>query len=527
MSLVRHPHSLLARLLPVLLAALVLCLGPFLGGCASPGSQLTGDNIADIRNPALKSQSRIMALDQLWGESANDPELRKHSRAMLKDLVWDYATTPTDLRLKIMEKLFSDTSEENLADTRKLARLMIPKEPSRTMMVYLCSVAGARGYIDFTGALIRSYSRPEPLVPDTERSERGALAALYPDRPVERTVYESFIHPPPMDDIPGLDATQRMRSEAWDLMGRLDPSGSFRLRALAETNVPPEDAELNAIQRAAREAKAIPISGGEIPWLVSLVSADNAENAAWWSEATSAVARLNEEQQRGLCLRHLEPIRWATANRSQWLNASRQALLAELERRLEDRHTHRRAADAQANRKPVRQNLETWQGKLSYGDLLSILVIDDAVREKKIMLSLFQQQDLDYNDKQTEYGGIIDYSGAAGTMEKTWSGEEKPADHSWRARLFAPRSSQRYADDQFIASVDMMNASDRSLAIYHFHAQRYRNDDFAGPSDGDHEFATMCGRSCIVLTSIREGTLNVDYYQGNGAVLDLGEIVKP
>ncbi len=508
-----------------MLGAAMIAAAP--AGCGTSYSKLSGDSIADVRNPRFNWQLRGEALDRLWEEGAADADLRRHSREMLKQMAWDAAGTPTELRLKIMEKLFSDTDEANLADTRKMARLMIPKEQSRTMMVYLCSVAGARRFTDFTGPLVRSFARPQPLVPDKDRAERGALAALYPDRPVEQTVYDVFIHPPAMDDIPGLNVTERMRSEAWDLMARLDPSGSFRLRAIGETNVPAEDVELSAIQRSAREARAIPIAGAEIPWLVSLLSADKPENAAWWSAATAVVAQLSAEQQRGLCLRHLEPLRWASTNNPRWLAASREALLAELGERLKDRHTHRRAADSTSNRKPVRQDLETWKGRLAYGDVLAILVIDDSVRSARAVSGLFQQRELDFQDKQTEYGGIVDMAGAAGTLEKTWSGQEKASDGAWRMRLFPPRSAQRYSDEQFVASVDMMNAADRALAIYHFHTMRYRNDDFAGPSDGDIEFAGTCGRSCIVLTSVRESTLNVDYYQPGGAVIDLGEIQQP
>lgn len=523
------PRRARRRSAPPALLACTLCvvIGTVLGsgGCGGGYSQLSGDNVSDLKNPKYRWQLRGEALDKLWEESANDPEARSRTRAILKEMLWDAEHTPTELRVKIMGKMLSDTDEANLADSRTMARLMMPKEPSRGLLVYVCSVVGARGWVDFTGPLIRSYARPQPLVPEKERCERGALEALYPGQSVERTVYNAFVHPPPMDPIPGMDPTQRLRTDAWDLLGRLDASGSFRLQALQETGVPGDDAVLTAIQRSARELHAIPISGGEISWLLSLTAEDNAENAAWWSESTSAVSRLTMEQYLGLCLRHIEAVRWATAHRPQWVSSSRQDLLAEVKRRLESRKTHRRYADQQSNRKPSRQDLDTWQSKLLWGDLLSLLVIDDALAEPKVRAQLFQQQKLDFEDKQTEYGGVIDYGG--GATEKSWSGEERTTAPDWRARLYPPRSAQRFADDRFIASTDMMIAADRALAIYHFHSQRYRNEEYAGPSDGDLEFTTTSGRSCIVLTSIHEGTLNVDYYQPNGAIIDLGEITPP
>lgn len=496
-----------------------------LGGCSGGYSQLSGDSAADLKNPKYRWQLRGEALDKLWEESGSSAEARTRTRMLLKDMLWDAEHTPTELRVKIMEKLLSDTDEANLADSRAMARLMMPKEVSRGLLVYVCSVVGARGWVDFTGPLIRSYARPQVLVPDKERCERGALEALYPGQSVEQTVYNAFVHPPPMDPIPGMDPTARLRTDAWDLLGRLDSSGAFRLQALKETGVPADDQVLTSIQRSARELRAIPISGGEISWLLSLTSEENTENAAWWGEAMSAVSRLSMEQYLGLCLRHVEAVRWASANRPQWMGMSRDGLLKELKNRLDRRTTHKRSADQQANRKPARQDLESWEGKLLWGDLLTLLVLDDALAESKLRAQLIQQQRLDYEDKQTEYGGVLDFGG--GTAEKSWSGEEKTSPPAWRARLYPPRSAQRFADDRFIASNDMMAAADRALAIYHFHTQRYRNDEYAGPSDGDIEFAASSGRSCVVFTSIREGTVNADYYQPNGVVIDLGELKVP
>lgn len=34
----------------------------------------------------------------------------------------------------------------------------------------------------------------------------------------------------------------------------------------------------------------------------------------------------------------------------------------------------------------------------------------------------------------------------------------------------------------------------------------------------------MHGRPCIVLTSVREGVMNADYYQRGEVVIDLGEV---
>ncbi|HLO40047.1 MAG TPA: hypothetical protein VK176_03425, partial [Phycisphaerales bacterium] len=218
--------------------SLILSAGLLLPACSgSSNTTLSGDYVADLKNPKYRWQLRGEALDLLWEESDGNPEARKRTREVLKEMAWDAEHVPTELRIKIMGKLLTDKDEANLADSRAMARLMVPKEPSRGLLVYLSSVIGARGWTDFTGPLIRSYSRNQPLVPDDQRCERGALLSLYPDKKIEEIVYANFIQPPEMDPLPGVDTTQRLRVEAWDLLARLDPSGSFRVRALAETAV--------------------------------------------------------------------------------------------------------------------------------------------------------------------------------------------------------------------------------------------------------------------------------------------------
>jgi hypothetical protein len=119
--------------------------------------------------------------------------------------------------------------------------------------------------------------------------------------------------------------------------------------------------------------------------------------------------------------------------------------------------------------------------------------------------------DSDRADKSTEYGGVIGF------------------DTGVRFSLmeFPPRPGQRIADNRFIASIDMFDASDDALFHFHMHVQRYRNATYAGASAGDIDYAKHHGRSCLLFSFTDRQTLNVDYYQGNGATLDLGEIRRP
>jgi hypothetical protein len=51
--------------------------------------------------------------------------------------------------------------------------------------------------------------------------------------------------------------------------------------------------------------------------------------------------------------------------------------------------------------------------------------------------------------------------------------------------------------------------------------------DYAGPGQGDDAYAQVLGRSCIVFTTLGKDSMNADYYQPDGVVIDLGEIRRP
>ncbi|MGQ0629075.1 MAG: hypothetical protein ACT4PL_13380, partial [Phycisphaerales bacterium] len=71
---------------------------------------------------------------------------------------------------------------------------------------------------------------------------------------------------------------------------------------------------------------------------------------------------------------------------------------------------------------------------------------------------------------------------------------------------------------------EMLEGGARALAHYHFHAQQVNNRDFAGPSPGDLEYAIEQGVPCVVLTTIRPGVMNADYYHAGGVTIDLGDV---
>ena len=162
------------------------------------------------------------------------------------------------------------------------------------------------------------------------------------------------------------------------------------------------------------------------------------------------------------------------------------------------------------------ERIGAWRAELVWGDALALLVADEAVRGEGVAAALFAQADADYADRSTEHGGVLDAVSRPGSTED-----------AFEAIGFAPRPAQRTGDRRFVASPELLERGAASLFHYHFHANRIRNADYAGPSEADLLYARDFGRACLVLTLIDERTLGVDYYQPGGARIDLGTIARP
>jgi hypothetical protein len=257
----------------------------------------------------------------------------------------------------------------------------------------------------------------------------------------------------------------------------------------------------------------MPSTAMELEWLSRLRESDEPEDRLWWRRVSEIIDRLSTEQTRGLALRHLEPIRIAADTDAAMLRASRADLFAMLESRLDGRPRNRRTAELDGGRGRSPERPQDWDDELVWGDLLAILVIDRAVTTPAFARVMLQQAELDRRDRKTEYGGVVE---AVSTADGR-AGEI-------RAVLFPPRPRDRVNDERFIASQDMIEYSDRGLAHYHLQVQKAKNYKYAGPSSGDLRYAALSGRSCVVFTSLGEDRLGVDYYQPDGATIDLGEI---
>jgi len=492
------------------LPGLALLVGP---GCGSTTKPSDTNPTVGIRDPDLSEAERVNAAKRAWHQTADDPSDRAKLVAVLTDTAWDPRAS-TAVRACSIDLFIDDPDPETARVGRAMARQMLPREQSRAMVAHLCSRIAAGGWTECSPALVRSYSRPVPGVPDPERGERVALVALYPDRSPEQVVFEMFLSPPPPEpDIKVPDWTERLRAESWELLGRLDGEGTIRASLLTGSGGGSDlDPVVRAMRRCRTELGCVPITGDELKWLLTLADDSRPGNSAWWAQAAAAVKLVPEANRAGLHMCHVEPIRWAAENQPSWLAASREVLLGELSQCLNDRTHRRRTIDANQFRQPLPNRLGDWESHMRWGDVLAVLVVDKAIHAPTIGPSLFQQAELDQRDTSTEFGGFLESL-------------PQPAG-AFRARMFPPRPGQRSGDTRFVASDDLIASADHALAVYHFHVQRWHNEDYAGPSKDDLIFAARSGRTCVVFTSINQDTLNADYYQPDGVTLDLGDLTR-
>jgi hypothetical protein len=467
-------------------------------------------------------RDRVAAAIAAWTEVEEGVRNRDRTRYALKNLAWSGSTERT-LRLTVLDLLMSDQSDEGEADSRAMARLILPNERDAEAVRIIAGYATQNGWNELLPAMVRSLAKLDPEVADRDRPEYAAIEQLSNGQPIEQVVFDVFLNPSlgieSDQEQAVLRSDERTRDDAWGLLGRLDSTGTLRERFLSATSSLGPDADegskaLVADLRAARdELGVIPDTSLEIAWLQSIRNhpdaRNNDQNKQWWGQVQAAVRTLDAQQRDGLSMRHLEPIRWSSVNRSAWLNLDREALYGVLNTRLRGRVLYKRKSEK--GERPRKERLGDWAEQLSWADLLTVLIVDEAFASSAVQEQIFSQRALDKKDTSTEYGGVI----------------EPDVQERWRAVLFRPRQRDRLSDELFVASDDMFRFSDRSLAHYHFHVNNRDNAKYAGPSVRDLINANNSRRTSIVITSMGSDELNVDVYFGNGIVIDLGLIVLP
>lgn len=475
-------------------------------GCSSGGARVEGDALSVSRYAGATPAERVEAIGTVRAEVASGERDRMVVRHAMTEMAWAL-DTPEVVRAAALEVLLWDEASE--ADSLTLVQEMLPTEPGRGCVAVMSTAIADHGWIEATPALVRSFARPVEGVADRERSEYRAMKALYPETPIERVALGVFLEPGVDEGPAGLQLDMRTREAGWDVLGRLAPDEGARGALLGGAGGGDEEgaALLGKLRDVYAAFGVVPGRAEEMRWAVRLADGRSGELAGWWDDAASGVSGLTAGQRDGLGLRHLEAVRWARVHEPAWLGADRDALLDELADRLRGRQVYTRTASIRGIANANAERLSTARDGLVWGDVLVLLVVDEALADDGVRGGVFAGAEDDNRDRTTEHGGTL------------WSDAD-----GFHVQPFSPRGTATPDDRRFVAPREMIDYSSAALVHFHYHVSSWRNREYAGPSPGDQDYAARFGRACVVFSGVSREILNADVYFPGGAVVDLGEV---
>jgi hypothetical protein len=419
----------------------------------------------------------------LDGQSPADDQYVK----VLHRMIW-VGGYSVDLREAAVDRL-AELDEQGLMRT---IRQQLPLLPDGPWADRLCSIIAEREWIDLSPALVSRLSFRLPR-PDASRADHQALVRLHGEENLPKVVFAVMLEA-------SASWQQGLRSRAWDLLERLGERNRL-VELVSGAEVAPDDAMLIDLRAAAADLGIVPHNREEILWARQL---RKPERSQFWSQAKVVTASIPEEHRGQLELRDLSVMVSASLHDPPLLNAPVHELIDRLALLLAgERHHMGRGLNS------VDQHLSDHAHLLTWGDAAAMLLARRALGVSEVVDHLFDFAARDRADTSTEYGGVIDL------------------DRHGRFHVieFPPRF--RTGDQRFNASQEMFDAGYTALFHFHFHVQEPRNDAYAGPGHGDGEYALNTRANCLVLTSVGEHVMNVDYYRHGGVVVDLGEIRRP
>ncbi|MCX5658174.1 MAG: hypothetical protein NTW19_00445 [Planctomycetota bacterium] len=452
-----------------------------LGGCVTPHFE---DPINVMTSTQAYPEKRRAAAAQARQEMPADPR----RIAALKTILWD-GHFPAEEQTTALNELVALDEAQFRKDVAQRILLIDHYE----VLEKIFALAVDRQWQEFTPTAVRHYARPIHGMADANRPERAVIEKLNPGKTVEQVVFEVFINRPG-------EMKAEAQGAAWELINRLNPRESV-VAAMAQA--PETSPMVIDLKAAAADLHAVPINREGVLWLSYL---RDPARRAWWDRAKALVARLSPEQLNGLELRHLPTLLVAD---DATLGMTRRDLSLAVRRSLADAEHHMLAPSFDGQDRDYPQSFNEWEAKLTWADLACIRVIAGAVADRAVVQSFFAQADEDLLDETTEYGGAL--------LVQEQGGQTRFA-----AKLFKPMV--RRSDARYLAPPALIESLYTGVAHYHFHAQRQKNKEYAGPGRGDQELAGRLNFNFLVLTFIDHERLNIDFYTPKGAVVDLGTL---
>ncbi len=467
--------------------SILLLIVLFASACSGP----TMHNPSTSLKETGKSPSQhIKAMELLDSQVGID---NKSYKKQLQRMLWVPGYT-IEAREAALHRLWN----ADPSGTIRIIRQQLSRINNWSWLTSLCVWIAEMEIEELDEALISSWASPTSLVQsEDERPEYLALAKMHGEDGIADLIFETMLNA-------NKSWKQGYRTRCWELLHRLQQRERLLL-LLEQTEFADDDTFFLDLQRTASELGIVPHRREEILWSREL---SKPAYDSFWQEAIQALAKLDKPRRNAIEMRDI-PIA-VSLQRHGGKNAfdrSTQTILNSVERTTKNQ-PHYAETQGGGLYNAQSESLKTHRSALTWGDAVTLEILLAAIQVPEVKSHLFDYANRDYLDKTTEYGGVL------------------ALDTKGRFEILEFEPKIRTHDRRFNASQDMFDAAYTALFHFHFHAQKLRNGDHAGPGVGDKNYANNTRANCLVFTYINEETLNVDYYRHGGVVIDVGTISK-
>jgi len=456
---------------------------------------LIGCGAATIANPSATLletgrpyATHLQAMEMLDGQVGLQ---NSQYRETLHRLLWVPGYT-NDARQAALNRLWNVDRE----GVTKTIRQRLPRIDNNWEWIdQLCAWIATEEVLDLDAALISSWSQQtRQYTNDNERPERKALVSMYGEEAIVDLVFNSLLET-------NKTWQQGYRTRCWELLLRIGARARLHT-LLTGSAIPEDDTFLLDLQRATVELGIMPQNKEEILWIREICKPDYSN---FWNEAIEALALLEEERRNSLEMRDIPVVVTVARHWPKLATASTSSLVRKLELKLKDRK-HYFEYEGGGNVSTLNELFKSHKNKLTWGDAIAIQVALNAMEVPEVRQHFFDYANRDRLDTTAEFGGVVEL------------------DEQGRFVILEFEPVIRNHDRRFDAPQKMFDAAYTSLFHFHFHAQKHRNGDHAGPGMGDKYYADSTRANCLVLTFVNSKTMNVDYYRHGHVVVDLGTI---
>ena len=465
------------------LSGIVLC-APLLCNCAGQTMHNPRVTLQETGQSPRTHLKAMALLDNSVG--LDDPNYQK----ILHRMLWAPGYT-NKARMAALTRLWATDQ----VGTMRTIRQQLPQLDIWSWQTELCEWIGENNLQELDEALISSWAIPT-LMAETEqdRPEYKALVQMYGDNAIVDLVFYSMLSS-------NTSWKQGYRTRCWELLHRLDNREKI-IDLLLSANIPANDSFLLDLKKAMNDLGIVPHRREEILWIRELLQP---AYTSFWKEATLAIAFLEESRRQTLELRDVPMTVSVYRHTPKYLQMCVQTILDEIEKKLES-SIHYYETKGGGVFSSSTELFRTHKESLTWGDAVAITTALTAMMVPEVREHLFDYALRDHIDETTEYGGVI------------------ALDKKGRFEILEFEPKIRHHDRRFNAPQDMFDAAYTALFHFHFHAQKIRNGDHAGPGMGDKAYAQNTRANCLVFTYVNEEIMNVDYYRHGNVVIDLGTI---